>query len=86
MSCISFEISCVTTADCSASSLTSSATTATSFPCSPALAASMLAFNTKTFVCSDIAVIVVVILAIVLDFSKPFFNYFIYYKKKIPTI
>jgi hypothetical protein len=39
--------------DSSASFLTSSATTAKPLPCSPALPASMLAFNASKLVCSD---------------------------------
>jgi len=40
---------------CLASSFTSFATTAKPFPASPALAASIVAFNARFFVCSEIS-------------------------------
>lgn len=56
-----FIVSCIDVTacdDCSASVLTSSATTAKPLPCSPALAASIAAFKANRFVCSAILPIV----------------------------
>src|SRR5699024_4102049 len=50
--------SSVERADCSASLRTSSATTAKPFPCSPALAASILALSASKFVYDEISVMV----------------------------
>ena len=47
--------------DCSASFLISSATTENPFPASPALAASIAAFNANKFVCSATLFIILVI-------------------------
>ena len=69
---ISFIISCISFTDSDdwlASSLTSSATTENPFPCSPALAASIAAFNAKRLVCSAIPLIVLVIMFIELNLS-----------------
>jgi len=54
-------ISFVASAVFSASFLTSSATTANPLPASPALAASIAAFNARRFVCSATACIVLII-------------------------
>lgn len=54
---------------CSESFWISSATTANSFPCSPALAASIVAFNANIFVWLEICVIVSIIPIISLDYS-----------------
>ena len=63
--------------DCSASFLTSSATTANPLPCSPALADSIAAFNARRLVWDEISLIRFTIPSISLDLSPKVFIKFL---------